>query len=89
MDNNKQKTVLSVRDFSILYNLVNMEIVRAENDTIPYRYYKLSEKELKKKQEEAMAELKQSPMYQDLLRIRESLGNLNIEIETPIVEVKK
>lgn len=88
MYKSKQKIVLSVRDFAILYNLANMEIARLENDTIPFRYYKLSEKEAKEKKEAAMKELKQSTMYQDLLRIRESLGNLNIEVETPIVEVK-
>ena len=87
MDKSKQKIVLSVRDFAILYNLANMEITRAENATTPSRYWRLSEKEQKEKEEEAMKELKQNPMYQDLLRIRESLGNLNIEVETPIVEI--
>jgi hypothetical protein len=29
-----------------------------------------------------------NPYYQDILRIREKLGELNIEVETPIVEVE-
>ena len=35
-----------------------------------------------------MEQLRQNIYYQDLLRIREKLGELNIEIETPSVEVE-
>lgn len=33
--------------------------------------------------------VKHHPCYQDLLRIREKLGELNIEIEVPVVEVEQ
>ena len=36
-----------------------------------------------------MTELQRDPFYQDLLRIRDKLGELNIEVETPSVEVEE
>ena len=83
------KTVLSVRDFAILMNIANMYIDKLENDTIPYYGYNLTEEERKKRRDENMAELQRNPLYQDLLRIRDKLGELNIEVETPSVEVEE
>jgi hypothetical protein len=34
-------------------------------------------------------EANHNPYYQDLLRIRDKLGELNIEVETPSVEVEE
>jgi hypothetical protein len=82
------KTVLSVRDFAILMNLANMYISKLENDTMPF-YYNLTDEERQKREDENMAELQRNPLYQDLLRIRDKLGELNIEVETPIVEVEE
>jgi hypothetical protein len=81
------KTVLSVRDFAILMNIANMYISKLENDTMPF-YYNLTDEERQKREDENMAELQRNPLYQDLLRIRDKLGELNIEVETPIVEVE-
>lgn len=83
------KTVLSVRDFAILMNIANMYIDKLEYDTAPYYGYKLTEEERKKRKDENMAELQRNPLYQDLLRIRDKLGELNIEVETPSVEVEE
>ena len=83
------KTVLSVRDFAILMNIANMYISKLENDTMPYYGYNLTEEERKNRKDEAMAELQRNPLYQDLLRIRDKLGELNIEVETPSVEVEE
>ena len=82
------KTVLSVRDFAILMNIANMQISKLENDALYYNY-RLSEEERQKRRDENMAALQREPFYQDLLRIREKLGELNIEVETPIVEVEQ
>ena len=79
------KTVLSVRDFAILMNIANMYISKLENDTMSF-YYNLTDEERQKRKDENMAELQRNPLYQDLLRIRDKLGELNIEVETPIVE---
>lgn len=84
------KTVLSVRDFAILYNIVNYEMTRMEvqaedasrvysNDSMIY----VTDEENKKRI------LQESLKYQDLLCICEKLGELNIEVETPSVEVKE
>lgn len=83
----KQRTVLSVRDFAILMNLANMHISKLEDDAAPFYAYKLTEEERQKRKDENMAELQRNPFYQDLLRIRDKLGELNIEVETPSVEV--
>ena len=85
------KTVLSVRDFAILYNMVNHEIVtmenQAQNDWMWGRN-NYTEEQIEKEKTERMEQLRQNIYYQDLLRIREKLGELNIEIETPSVEVE-
>lgn len=81
------KTVLSVRDFAILMNIVNMQISKLENGW--YLSHKLTDEETKKQKDAYMADLQHDTLYQDLLRIREKLGGLNIEIETPSVEVEQ
>ena len=92
----RQRTVLSVRDFAILYNIANESITNMEkNAQRVYGYmldcpYSDSEREMQEKIqiENNMKELQSNPCYQDLLRIREKLGGLNIEVETPSVGVE-
>lgn len=89
----EQHTVLSVRDFAILYNMANNRVMEMESQA--RRFYswgytdepteEIREKERAKK----MEQLRQNPEYQDLLRIRDKLGELNIEIATPRVEVEE
>lgn len=71
-----KKTVLSVRDFAILYNVLQNEIRNIEHSII----FSTNDKTRKKLQENSY--------YQDLLQIREKLGGLNIEKELPSVEVQ-
>lgn len=85
---NKTKTVLSVRDFAILMNIANMYIDKLEQNARHY-YYKEIDEERKKRIDENIAMLQCNTFYQDLLRIRDKLGELNIEIETPSVEVEE
>ncbi len=75
----KQRTVLSVRDFTILYKLVDDRIFKEKcRIELTTRYDEEERKRL----------FKEDLFYQDLLRIRDKLGELNIKIETPSVEVK-
>ena len=71
----KQRTVLSVRDFAILYDIASRELTDME---VNIRTLGIDRETANR-----------HPRYQDLLRIREKLGELNIEVETPIVEVKE
>ena len=90
--NCKQRTVLSVKDFVILYNMVNNEIAEMESQAQDIYYYmfdkNMSDVEANIQMEKNMELLRQDPYYQDLLRIRDKLGELNIEIEAPSVEVE-
>ena len=81
-----KKTVLSIRDFVILYNIVVGEIGRAEN---PRLSFCLDDNEREKEEQKYKERLFKDPYYQDLLRIREKLGELNIEIQTPNVEIEE
>jgi hypothetical protein len=83
----KQRTVLSVRDFAILLSLADREISRMQSN-ISYMLFNETGEEYQKRMEEKMKMLQSEPLYQDLLRIRDKLGELNIEIETPSVEVE-
>ena len=67
-------TVLSVRDFAILYEIASRKIADIEANI----------RTLDMDREEA----NKNPYYQDLIRIRDKLGELNIEVETPSVEVE-
>ena len=82
------KTVLSVRDFTILLRIAEMEISRMQCD-YPYIFHNETEEEYQKRIDKHMKKLQSNLLYQDLLRIREKLGELNIEVETPSVEVEE
>lgn len=88
----EQRTVLSVRDFAILYNIIDDKIRHMESQAqwIPSYLFNKEHTEEEKASyiEKNMEQLRQNLYYQDLLRIREKLGELNIEVETPSVEVK-
>ena len=71
----KQRTVLSVRDFAILYEIASRKLADVQANA----YTMDVDRE----------ELMRNPYYQDLLRIRDKLGELNIEVETPSVEVEE
>ncbi len=82
------KTVLSVKDFSLLYHLVIDSITRMEYPTY-YALFDLTEKEKIEKKKRKEENLKNDKYYQDLLRLREALGNLQVEVETPKVEIEQ
>lgn len=76
------KQTLSVADFATILNLVNDAICerrRAFTDRIEsgdFYQWRLNEKELN-----------DDVCYQDLLHLKQSLQRLNVEVETPDVEV--
>jgi hypothetical protein len=77
------KQTMSVREFTTIYGILCGEINRLENPLYWGRREEDKE-ELKRRNEE---ELKTNHYYQDLIRLRESLGNMGIEITTPDIEV--
>ena len=92
----KQRTVLSVRDFAILYNIMSYDMARLEaHAEEAARFYINNEdkpvycREYIIDQEKKKRILEEDLRYQDLLRIREKLGELNIVVETPSVEVEE
>lgn len=80
------KTVLSVRDFVLLYNIATVEISKLENNARNHLGFRpFTNEQIAKNFED----LNMNPYYQDLLSIRDKLGELNIEVETPSVEVEE
>ena len=77
------KQVLSVADFGLILKLVNDEIKQTE-ERVAFTMDIIPEEELERR----LNRLKESPYYKSLIHLKESLENLNIEIETPNVEVK-
>lgn len=80
------KQVLSVADFATILNLVDVELSKF---TMPTRSICLEcgidyEKECKSREKE----LQNNGYYQNLKHLKESLQNLNIEVECPDVEIK-
>lgn len=83
------KQVLSVADFATILNLVTREI-----DKIEYREeaWGLDEEDYKRRQkqlDEVREEQMKSPYYLSLKHLKESLENLNVEVETADVKIEK
>lgn len=82
------KQVLSVADFATILRMVDDRICEMEQRQ---KYYGLGdEKERVKRQKELDKMRKarlETPYYKNLIHLKESLQNLNIEVETPKVEV--
>ena len=81
------KQVLSVADFAIIMNLVDREL----------SYYKIPSRQIcleygidyEKEYELREKELQHNSDYQNLKHLKESLQNLNIEVECPDIEIKE
>lgn len=81
------KQVLSVADFATILRIVNDEICRLEHREKAYGYDEADEQRRQKELDEMRKNRIESPYYKDLLHLKASLQNLNIEVETPDVEV--
>ena len=85
------KQTLSVADFATILNLVNDRIYDFERIDEAWFFGK-TKKELEEEQKEIdkrREERLKSSYYLQLKHLQESLQNLNVEVETPDVEVKK
>jgi hypothetical protein len=84
------KQVLSVGDFALILNMANERVERFERRDVPFNERWLSKQELKEQQEKLDKEREErinSSMYLQLKHLQQSLQNLNIEVETPDVEL--
>jgi len=79
------KQILSVADFAMILNLVNQTMVEMERPIIS----NWREKDYDKKKKEHLEAIKQNAYYKSLMHLKQSLENLNIEVEVPDVEVKE
>lgn len=83
------KHYLSVADFVVIFDLIDREIKKTATMPKFYGFYnEISQEELKNKEEQWKKELKKNVYYQRLLKIREHLENLNIDIDVPDIKVK-
>lgn len=83
------KHYLSVADFVVIFDLVDREIKKTAIMPKFYGFYnEISQEELKNKEERWKQELKKNVYYQRLLKIREHLENLNIDIDVPEIKIK-
>ena len=82
------KQVLSVADFAIILNLVTREIDKIE---CRGKAWGLDEEDYKRRQkqlDEIREEQMKSPYYLSLKHLKESLENLNVEVETADVKIE-
>lgn len=93
------KTTLSVRDFALLYELAMQRMGSIEYEaerSIWTRInknpteYNIDGKAVYKEPEkyEIIAEASLNPMYTELKRLCDALGELQVEVQTPDVEIK-
>lgn len=83
------KQTLSVSDFAWILNMVNEKVDRMERREEAWTYNR-SDREIKKEQEKMDKEREErlkSSYYLQLKHLQNSLMNLNIEVETPDVEL--
>ena len=83
------KQVLSVSDFVWILNIVNERVDRLERREEAWGFNK-TEREIKKEQEQMDKEREErlnSSYYLQLKHLQNSLMNLNIEVETPDIEL--
>lgn len=83
------KQTLSVSDFAWILNIVNERVNRLERREEAWGFNK-TDREIKKEQEQMDKEREErlnSSYYLQLKHLQNSLMNLNIEVETPDVEL--
>lgn len=83
------KQILSIADFATILNLVKQELQALESRCYTLLPYGLTKKEIDKEVERRKNEMKESFYYKSLIQLKESLENLNVEVETADVEIKE
>ena len=90
------KQILSVADLATMLDLVNRAIERMKTDflyvspetIVKGRIITLSSKKIKEEQDRLFEQMKENSYYQSLMRLKTALENLNVEIETPELEIE-
>lgn len=83
------KQVLSVADFATILSLLDEKLYELRTNAVMSSCrVGDSDEVIKQKQEEALKQLERMPFYQTLSHLKESLQNLNIEVECPDVEIQ-
>lgn len=83
------KHYLSVADFVVIFDLIDREIKRTATMPKMHGFYNdISQEDLKNREEQWKKELEGSAYYQRLLKLREHLENLNIDIDVPEIKIK-
>ena len=79
------KQVLSVADFAIILDLVNHRFYDMEYQaTHGFHGDSIEDAETERR----IKDLQSSPYYKSLKHLKESLENLNVEVETPEVKIE-
>ena len=78
------KQVLSVADFAVILDLIHEKICSLQEPT----RLAWEEGQRERLREERMEELKDNVYYQGLLHLKNSLENLNVEVETPDIKIE-
>lgn len=82
------KQVLSVADLAIMYDIVKNEVARGEEFINCVYDTSLTNKQRQKKQEERKLAMSSNARYNSMLRLKKALETLEIEIETPKLEIE-
>ena len=82
------KQVLSVADFATILTMVDDRIYELEQR---HKFCGFGDEMERVKRQKELDEMRkarlETPYYKNLIHLKESLQNLNIEVETPSVEV--
>ena len=80
------KQVLSIADFATILKMVDAGI--ANYEWVSISPFCTTEQEQKQEMKKHKEYLKSNPEYNNLKHLKQSLQNLNIEVECPDVEIK-
>ena len=82
------KQILSIADFALILNMVNERIANMEhNADTGFFKYNMDDEVFEEEKQKRLQELQENAYYKQLVHLRDSLQNLNIEVECPDVKV--
>lgn len=82
------KQVLSVADFALILTMVNERIYQIEYQAKSSVFqYNMDNETYKEERQKKLEELQENSYYKQLVHLRDSLQNLNIEVECPDIKV--
>ena len=82
------KQILSIVDLTLILNLINKRIDDMEhNAKFGFFRYNMDDEVFEEEIQKRLQELQENAYYKQLVHLRDSLQNLNIEVECPDVKV--